>query len=195
MLPPMSSHKRRDAHTIRIIAGAFRGRRIEVPDLPGLRPSSDRVRETLFNWLQAYLPGSRCLDLFAGTGALGIEAASRGASEVIAVERDRYLAGRLDELINKWHISQLRCIHGDALIWLQEKPRPFDIVFLDPPFDSELLPGVMQSLINQSWLNTNTLIYIEYPAGRSIDPPPGFEVFRSARAGQVKFALFRRSDG
>src|SRR5690606_15336453 len=120
---------------IRIIGGTLRGSRLDVPDRPGLRPTADRVRETLFNWLQPVLPGARCLDAFAGTGALGLEAASRGAASVLALERDPALATALRAAVQRLGATTVEVHAADALAWLARPPdRRFDIVFLDPPF-------------------------------------------------------------
>src|ERR1700754_5153054 len=126
---------------IRVIGGTLRNSRIEVPDLPGLRPTSDRVRETLFNWLQPVIEGSRCLDLFAGTGALGLEALSRGAASVTFVEREPRLAAALQA-----NLSRLKAggevIGDDAARWLKGSGKPFDLVFLDPPFVLDAWTGI-----------------------------------------------------
>jgi len=139
---------------VRIIGGDLRGSKLPVLDRDGLRPSSDRVRETLFNWLQPVLSGARCLDLFAGSGALGFEAASRGASEVVMIERDRELAGSLAFTAGRLKIDTVRVVETDALRWLQSPPadpaQRFDLVFLDPPFASNLWDGVIERI--DCWL-------------------------------------------
>src|SRR5688572_32360734 len=131
----------RPANRLRIIGGRWRGSRIEFPPLAAIRPSPDRVRETLFNWLQQPIVGARCLDLFAGSGALGLEALSRGAAHVTFIEKDRRAAAAIDELAREWLEAQVWVQSVDALSWLERIPAPatFDIVFVDPPYDANLL--------------------------------------------------------
>ena len=125
--------------TIRIIAGEWRSRRLPVVDVPGLRPSGDRARETLFNWLHPYIPGAVCVDLFAGTGALGFEAASRGAAAVTLVDKHAFVIDHLQENIEALEASQVSVHHGDAMRFLQDQPRNhFDIIFVDPPFQERM---------------------------------------------------------
>ncbi|EIJ41318.1 RNA methyltransferase, RsmD family [Beggiatoa alba B18LD] len=146
---------------IRIIGGEWRGRKLSVLDKQGLRPTSDRVRETLFNWLNFRVPASRCLDLFAGTGALGFEAASRGAQSVVLVERDRDIAQNLVQQVAILQATQLLVVHQDALSFLEKTPTtPFNIIFLDPPFSSDFLTPCLQKLA-QGWLAPHALLYIE----------------------------------
>ena len=146
--------------SIRIIGGEWRGRRLPVLDLPGLRPSGDRSRETLFNWLQAYVPGSACVDLFAGSGALGLEAASRGAASVILVEKNSAAVSCLDLNINHLHATQARVIQADALEWLTRvEAASQDIAFIDPPFDEGLTPRVMKLLDESGCLREGGFAY------------------------------------
>lgn len=175
---------------LRIIAGRFRGRKIPVPQQPDLRPTGDRVRETLFNWLSPWLPGSRCLDLFAGTGALALEAASRDARRVLAVERDRVLAASLRQLADEWGAQALEVANADALTLLGGPPEPFDLVFLDPPFGAGLLPEVFERL-EQGWLAPGAMVYVESDAGEIVQAPEGWSLHRERRAGQVVFRLYR----
>jgi len=147
---------------IRIISGQWRGRRIPVSDHPELRPTGDRARETLFNWLGPKVIGSRCLDLFAGSGALGLEAASRGAVEVILLERDACLAGALRELLGQWPGSDgVRVEQADALQWLGTRQEPVDIVFADPPFGRGMQVGTLESLKTAPCCADQTLVYVE----------------------------------
>lgn len=176
--------------SVRIIGGQWRSRKLPVPDLPGLRPTPDRVRETLFNWLMPVVEGARCLDLFAGTGALGLEAASRGAAEVWLVERDAVAAAALSEHVQGLQANEVRVIRADALAWLaQPPPCAFDLVFLDPPYSDDLVTPAWQRLREGGWLSPNAWVYAEWPLGRppAIDLPP----WRSGRAGQVEHALYR----
>ena len=174
---------------VRIIAGRLRGSKLDVADAPGLRPSADRVRETLFNWLQPQLPGARCLDLFAGTGALGFEAASRGAAFVQMIERDPELAQALRDNAGRLHADNVRVHAGDALARLREPPEtPFDIVFVDPPFDAGLHDAALAAL--GPWLAPGALVYVEAGLGREPAPPPGWRLHREGRTREVHYALY-----
>ena len=134
--------------SVRLIAGQWRGRKLPIVDVEGLRPTGDRVKETLFNWLQTQIPGARCLDLFAGSGSLGFEAASRGAAEVIMVERDPTVVGCLQASAERLSAAQVTILQTDAATYLQTSPDPFDIVFLDPPFQSALLVEITNNRNN-----------------------------------------------
>lgn len=185
--------QRRSANELRIIAGSWRGRRLTFPDLPGLRPTPDRVRETLFNWLQTAIPGARCLDLFAGSGALGLEALSRGAGDLVLVERAQAAADALREHCRALGADRVTVVTSDALHWLATNPAPFDIVFLDPPFDSELLTQVVALMEDKNLLKAGGLIYFE--TSRDLDPaqlPDSWEPIRHKQAGQVHYGLLAR---
>jgi 16S rRNA (guanine966-N2)-methyltransferase len=180
----------RDSGRLRIIGGRFRGRKIPVPAQSGLRPTADRVRETLFNWLQPVIEGSRCLDLFAGSGALGFEAASRGAARVLMIERSERVARMLQVNACILGATQVRVHREDALQWLSGSPEPFDVVFLDPPFDDDLLGRSYALLCAKDWLAPQARVYLEAPAGRALPVlPAGWTLIRDKRAGQVRFAL------
>jgi 16S rRNA (guanine966-N2)-methyltransferase len=175
---------------VRIVGGRWRGRRIAVPPGDDLRPTPDRVRETLFNWLAPGIAGSRCLDLFAGTGALGLEAASRGAREVVLVENDREAAARLRELARVLAPSGARIVEADALAWLAGAAQPFDLVFLDPPYGAGLLEAAMAALESGGWLAPGARIYLELPAAQGPPRmPAGWTLHRSGRAGAVGYHL------
>ncbi len=175
---------------LRIIGGQWRGRRIRFPRRPGIRPSPDRVRETLFNWLTPVVAGSRCLDLFAGSGALGLEALSRGASRATFVESDRLTAERLRETISTLAPERAVVLQADALRWLEGPPQRFDLVFLDPPFASGLLAEALRRLDSGGWLSPAAYVYLEAPAK---DGPPslpaGWTLHRSGKAGAVGYHL------
>ncbi|OBS08190.1 16S rRNA (guanine(966)-N(2))-methyltransferase RsmD [Acidihalobacter prosperus] len=178
---------------LRIIGGRWRGRRIEFPDAPGLRPTADRVRETLFNWLQWSLPGSRCLDLFAGSGALGFEAASRGAAEVVMVEVSPHVAAGLAGNAARLD-APVQVVNRSAEAYLRGEPTPFDIVFLDPPFAQALLEPSLAALAEGGWLKPGAAVYLEYPSTHAAPMlPPGLTFARQQRAGQVAYALAHRS--
>jgi 16S rRNA (guanine966-N2)-methyltransferase len=184
------------ANTLRIIGGEWRGRRIRFPAVEGIRPTPDRVRETLFNWLAAVVSGSRCLDLFAGSGALGLEALSRGAAAVTFVERDRAAASGLRATAELLAPDRAVVVQADANSWLARDTTPFDIVFLDPPFDSDLLAGALDALESRGWLAADAWIYVEMPARGGPPPiPASWRLHRSGRAGEVGYHLARREAG
>ena len=176
---------------VRIIGGEHGGRRLHFPSAAGLRPTADRVRETLFNWLQPCLPGSRCLDLFAGSGALGLEAASRGAAGVVLLEREPRVARRLRENVELLGLKQVSVVEADALNWLRTDPRQFDILFLDPPFGGDLMAAACRLLAQGHWLAPGARIYLEMDASSPLPPlPREWRPLRKKRAGQVCYYLF-----
>ena len=180
---------------LRIIGGKWRGRRLHFPDAQSLRPTPDRVRETLFNWLQPCIGHSRCLDLFAGSGALGFEAASRGAREVVMVESNGRVAAALKQNCELLGAESIRVMPQDALAFLRSPAMPpFDIVFLDPPYASGLLLPCIQDLEAGGWLTSGGYVYLETAASRGLPPlPEGWEPLRSKKAGQVSYHLIRCS--
>jgi 16S rRNA (guanine966-N2)-methyltransferase len=177
---------------LRIVGGTLRGSRLDVADVAGLRPTPDRVRETLFNWLMPVIEGARCLDLFAGTGALGIEALSRGAAQVDFVETDMQLASLLRE--NLMRLKQVAFVHRrDALQFLAATDARYDIIFLDPPFGAGLWTAAAQALEAHERLQADALIYVESPAQEIPALPANWQLHREGRAGAVRYALYRRS--
>jgi 16S rRNA (guanine966-N2)-methyltransferase len=180
---------------VRIIGGQWRSRRIRFEAAPEVRPTPDRIRETLFNWLQADVPGARCLDLFAGSGALGLEAASRGAREVTLVERDRRVVKTLEATIAELGASGVRVVEADAFAFLNgpAPSTPYDLVFLDPPFAKGWLAELCTLLERRGWLAPNASIYLECAVGDG-EPslPTGWTLRRSARAGEVGAHLAQR---
>lgn len=175
---------------LRIIAGEWRSRVVPVLDGPGLRPTPDRVRETLFNWLQNVIPGARCLDLFAGSGALGFEAASRGATQVTMLEKQADACRQLAANIRTLKSSSIRLIQQDAMTWLQGKGQPFDVAFVDPPYASGLIAEACGLLERNGWLGDGAHIYLELDSGQSLpDLPRNWRVVRSKKAGQVGYHL------
>jgi 16S rRNA (guanine966-N2)-methyltransferase len=176
---------------LRIIGGLLRGSRVAVPDKPGLRPTPDRVRETLFNWLAPVIQGARCLDLFAGTGALGIEALSRGAVQVDFVEADARLADLLRA--NLIRLKQDANVHStDALRFLARDAARYDVVFLDPPFAANLWGDAARALEAHGRLLDSAWIYVEGPANATLELPQNWALHREGRAGDVRYALYRR---
>ena len=173
---------------VRIIGGEWRSRLVQFPDAPGLRPTPDRVRETLFNWLGQRLDGLACLDLFAGSGALGFEALSRGARRVVMVERDSATATALRDSARKLGAVNLDILESDAIRFLGLPRERFDVVFVDPPFAENLAPVVLQRLAPH--LAEGARVYAE--SAEPIDLPAGWQVLREDRAGAVRFALYGR---
>lgn len=182
------------AGSLRIVAGSLRGSRLAVPDVKGLRPTPDRVRETLFNWLAPVIVGARCLDLYAGTGALGIEALSRGAADCVFVERDRDLCDQLRQNLARLRIATARVVNDDAQTFLATPAATlgFDLVFLDPPFAADLWAGSAQQLERAGTLHGNTHIYVEAPVDAVFGLPANWSPHRQGRAGAVRFVLYRR---
>lgn len=178
---------------IRIIGGRWRGTRLSVPDAPGLRPTSDRVRETLFNWLQPVLPGARVLDLFAGSGALGLEALSRGAREALLVESSPDLCEALRAVIDRLGATDsAQVLRADATALLRAPLHGrFDLVFLDPPFSSDLWPAVLERL--SPWLADQAWIYLEMPLEVAPKVPADWRLHRDGRTREVHYVLYRRS--
>ncbi len=175
--------------SFRIIGGQWRSRRLPILAVAGLRPTPDRVRETVFNWLAPRIAGARVLDLFAGSGALGFEALSRGAAAVTLVERDRALAENLRAQAERLGAEGARVVHGDALALLGSRAEPHDIVFLDPPYDAGLLEPALAALAG-GWLTADARVYLEHEAAAAPPVlPPCWVPLRSARAGQVAYHL------
>lgn len=183
----------RPISTVRIVGGDLRGSKLAVADRDGLRPTPDRVRETLFNWLAPTIAGARCLDLFAGTGALGIEAISRGAAHCSFVERDRELAQALRGNLARLRVETAEVIEADALDWLAKRGAAFDVVFLDPPFARDLWKPVALALEQGGGLRDGAFIYVESPLDAAFALPANWALHREGRAGAVRYALYRRT--
>jgi 16S rRNA (guanine966-N2)-methyltransferase len=176
---------------LRIIGGTWRGRKLRFPASAAIRPTPDRVRETLFNWLAAATRGSRCLDLFAGSGALGLEALSRGAAHLTFVEHDQAAATELRARLAEWHAGDARVERVDALHYLAGTAQPFDIVFLDPPFTSDLLERAAAALAERRWLRPGALIYVECSARDGLPAlPASWQPLKAKQAGEVGYYLF-----
>ncbi|MAS40920.1 MAG: 16S rRNA (guanine(966)-N(2))-methyltransferase RsmD [Porticoccaceae bacterium] len=183
------------AGSVRIIGGHWRGRRLRFPDRAGLRPTGDRLRETLFNWLQPHCAGARCLDLYAGSGALGFEAASRGAARVTLVERDAVTAAalRANQAALDTGQAKLEIVEAEALAWLESAPQTQDIVFLDPPFAAAALAPVFAALETRGWLGAGSWIYVEAAREQAVPAAPEtWSRYREMTAGAVHCLLFRR---
>ena len=183
--------------TLRIIGGRWRGRTLPVPPIPGLRPTPNRLRETLFNWLQPQIPGACCLDAFAGTGMLGLEAVSRGARSAILIEKNRQLYRKLQAQKRVFLANEVQIFHDDALHWLQgkggaagkERPQTFDCIFLDPPFHCELIARSCHLLLAQGLIAETGWVYTESEPG--LPAPSGWQVHREARSRHVQCRLIQ----
>lgn len=186
-------HKRKPTNQLRIIGGQWRGRKLSFPDVLHLRPTGDRIRETLFNWLQVDIIGTRCLDLFAGSGALGFEALSRGASHVLFVDNSNKAVQQLKDNCKILSCDIAQAIQDDALRFLKNKSHiKFNMVFLDPPFQYEILPEVIQLLTENNWLEQSAKIYLEMNAKSDlIELPLGWNILKDKTTGQVKYQLYQ----
>ncbi len=183
---------------VRIIGGECRGRVIDFVDHPGLRPTGDRVRETLFNWLQADIQGARCLDLFSGSGVLGFEAVSRGARQALMLEKSARVAERLGENARLLGIQErVKVVCTDAIEWLEKAPvEAFDLVFVDPPFARQVVDGVLHSLADRGWVTSGSKIYVEQDLHQTeVSIPSGWSTLRDKTAGQVRYRLLCWSAG
>jgi len=202
-----NSHKQRSNHrkaqtqlkakvkkstsSIRIIGGKHRGRKLPVLDAEGLRPTTDRVKETVFNWLMPYISESHCLDCFAGAGSLGFEALSRGASTVIMIELDKATANQLQQNKAILNADNVEVIHGNALTVTRQQSQKFNIVFIDPPFRQGLAAQIIE-LLDSSRLSQDALIYLEVESDNShINVPNNWRLLKEKTAGQVSYRLFQ----
>jgi 16S rRNA (guanine966-N2)-methyltransferase len=186
-----SSNKKPRPGRLRIVAGKWRSRLLDIANVPGLRPTSERIRETLFNWLGPTIPGARCLDLFAGTGALGLEALSRGAADVVFVEKSPLAVKVLRDNVQTLAATTADVRQGDALAFLQAPPgEKFDIVFLDPPFAADMLGDLCRLIDEAAVLDGGALVYLEDDRARpETDLQSGWHILKSKTAGNVRYSL------
>lgn len=192
----MAAKKKSNKGQLRIVAGIWRSRLLAVADVPGLRPTAVRVRETLFNWLLPYIEGARCLDLCAGTGALGLEALSQGAARAVFVEKSSLATTVLKANINTLKATGTDVVNADARSFLRDSPlQPFDIVFLDPPFAAVLHHELCRLLVARRWLASNAVIYIELDK-RQENPalPNDWQIVKQKVAGNVRYMLVKIYD-
>ena len=186
----------RGNNTLRIIGGEWRSRKLPFIDAPGLRPTPDRIRETLFNWLQADIHDANCIDMFAGSGALGFEALSRGAKSVLFVEKNIACATQIKQNLSLLK-TEAHVVQGDALNFLSciDKPnQAFDLIFLDPPYRQGLIPQSLHYLLDKDLMDQNSLIYLEHEAEESFDWNEfGLEILKQAKAGQVHSFLLHKA--
>lgn len=181
---------------LRIIGGEWRSRQLIFYDAPGLRPTPARVRETLFDWLQYDIIHSRCLDLYAGSGALGFEAASRGAKSVVQVENNSEACRALKENAVKLSATQVRIVQSDVFRYLGGDAEPFDIVFLDPPFGKDLAAQTCHWLEDKGWLSQHAKIYVETERKKNFlgALPSKWQILKSKAASEVAYHLLERND-
>ncbi len=178
---------------IRIIGGKYRGRKLPVKDVEGLRPTTDRVKETLFNWLMNDVRDSKVLDCFAGSGGLGFEALSRFAQSVTFLEKDKVAFEQLQKNIQAIGTADARALHTDTLLWLAKSaPEQFNLVLIDPPFRKGLAQPVCEHLEQQQWLADDALIYIEIEQELTLSVPRNWELLKEKTAGQVSYRLYAR---
>ena len=189
----MAKHNKtnKSSGLIRIIAGKWRGRKINFPDVQGLRPTPDRVRETLFNWLQNVIGDARCLDLFAGSGALGFEAASRGAAQIDLVELDSSAVKSLQQNAQLLSADNCQIVKSTALGFLSTSVQRYDIVFIDPPFQANMWTEVADALMRNGLLADNAHIYLECPKKHDLaNLPPQWKLLKDKVAGDVRYCIF-----
>lgn len=172
---------------VRIIGGEWRSRKLPVPDSQGLRPTPDRIRETLFNWLQNDIAGAKCLDLYAGSGVLGFEAVSRGASSATLVEQDQKTCRQLEDNVVLLKADNIRVINAEALAWLKNNRESYDLIFLDPPFSESLIEKSCRLIRDTGCLNAKGMIYIE--TSRKQPLPSFLDIKKQGTAGQVMYLL------
>ncbi|MCE0493535.1 16S rRNA (guanine(966)-N(2))-methyltransferase RsmD [Vibrio salinus] len=191
--PKSSSQKRTASGFVRIISGLWRGRKLPVYDVEGLRPTTDRVKETVFNWIAQDVPMSSCLDLFSGSGSLGFEAASRQAKNVVMIELDKQVANQLKTNASTLKAENIDIINANALSFLEQPATPFDMVFIDPPFRKALIEQVISRLETDQWLSHDALIYIESEKDWPTNSIPShWHLYKEKFAGQVAFRLYQR---
>ncbi|NHB93039.1 16S rRNA (guanine(966)-N(2))-methyltransferase [Photorhabdus cinerea] len=178
---------------IRIIGGKWRGRKLPVPNSPGLRPTTDRVRETLFNWLALVIQEAHCLDCYAGSGALGLEALSRYATQATLIEYERNVAKQLSANLALLGAKNAEIINDSALNYLSQPGTPHDVIFLDPPFRQGMLAETIKLLEQQGWLADESWIYVEAESeSAAADVPANWQLHREKVAGQVAYRLYIR---
>lgn len=177
---------------LRIIGGEWRSRQLPIPNIEGLRPTTDRVRETVFNWLNFDIPGASCLDLFCGTGALGFEALSRGAKDCTFVELNRSVSEQIKTNLKTLHAQNAKVNNTDAAGFLRQPATPFDVVFLDPPFRKDLLDQVIP-LLADGWITPQGYIYIERESEKRLNLPTNWHLEKEKVAGQLTFSLYRNA--
>ncbi|MFI4918975.1 MAG: 16S rRNA (guanine(966)-N(2))-methyltransferase RsmD [Legionellales bacterium] len=176
---------------IRIIGGLYKGKKINFPETEGLRPTPGRVRETLFNWLMHVIQDARCLDAFAGSGALGLEAFSRGAAQITLIEQSATAHAQLKKIIMAFNSPKLKLIHTDTKLYFQKQHEPFDLIFLDPPFTQDIIPQCLHDIAKNNILAQDGLVYVESANIINIDKNQ-WQQIKLKQAGQVVYGLFKK---
>ncbi|KTC76048.1 putative methylase [Legionella birminghamensis] len=178
-------------NTVRIIGGKFRGKKINFPSSEGLRPTPDRVKETLFNWLMHSINGKRCLDAFAGSGSLGFEALSRGAAHVVFLEASKPVIEQLRKTAAAFPANDIQIIHTDARLYLKKCQQSFDLIFLDPPFSDNLQEACIQDIAEANLLVRGGFLYVESPVSLALETTQ-WKLLKVKQAGQVFFSLYEK---
>ncbi|RDX36968.1 16S rRNA (guanine(966)-N(2))-methyltransferase RsmD [Kangiella sp. HD9-110m-PIT-SAG07] len=185
-----STNKPNKSGQFRVIGGQWKGRKLKFFEVEGLRPSLDRVRETLFNWLQTDVRGARCLDLFAGSGAIGLEALSRGAASVDFVELNKKAARQLEANLGLLDADDGNVIHQDAKQFLDKEHQAYDIIFIDPPFHKGLAQEILGKLAQTNLVLENSKVYLEMEQGLEVEIPENWELLKDKKAGQLQYRLY-----
>ena len=182
------------SNQLRIIGGEWRGRKLRFPDAPNLRPTPDRVRETIFNWVMPVVQGARCLDLFAGSGALGLEALSRGAAFTTFVDSHKKVTQALQAHLDLLNANdKAEVLQMDSVKFLKNTAQPYDLVFLDPPYHLDFMEKVVALLENNGWLTNNAMLYLEIEKRQSLpELPSNWQQLKEKTAGEVNYFLFQR---
>lgn len=182
------------SNQLRIIGGEWRGRKLRFPDAPNLRPTPDRVRETVFNWLAPVIEGAKCLDLFAGSGALGLEALSRGAALSVFVDSHKKVTDALLEHLNLLNANdKAKVVQADSVKFLKTNAQPYDLIFLDPPYHLDLMQKVVPLLEEHGWLADTAMLYLEIEKRQSLpELPANWQLLKDKTAGEVNYFLFQR---
>ena len=189
----MKSRKKSSVSSqIRIIGGRYKGRKLIVSEGPGLRPTGNRIRETVFNWLAPYLEGASCIDLFTGSGALAIEAASRGAENCFAFDTNQSTCAAIKQSLKQFDCSTVNVYNNDSIKWLNTYAGKIDIAFVDPPFSEDLHDISLNALCNHSGVHEDTLIYVEAARDTVIAVPEGWSWWREKHAGDVLYGVIRQ---
>lgn len=188
-----NSSNRGKLGSVRVISGKYRGRKLDVLNADGLRPSTDRVRETLFNWLMRETPDASVLDMFAGSGVLGVEAMSRGASDVTFIEKNKSAFNILENNVTKLGVENMRLLHGDAVSMAASLKGPFSLVFIDPPFNQHLVLSAVNVLIENNLLREEAAIYIEHESSLDADFPNALTLQKQIKTSNLVANLFRFS--
>lgn len=196
----MHNKQRNNPPSVRIIGGTHRGRQLTFLPNKGLRPTPDRVRETLFNWLTSYVNNASCLDLFAGSGALALEAISRGAKNAILIDNEVKNIQQLTKIVTTWGLTEkATLLQADSISWLEQVSRkqslkPFDIIFIDPPYSTNYLPIACKALSESGLIADGGLIYVEHPVSIALPSmPPNWQIYKNKKAGQVNFYLWKNT--